>query len=114
MSWRENKGRLSYDEKNSIGKFYLKVLSNSVCNVTNSDRERKLTITPPWGMLGLGYSLRDISFNSSNYLSHHAVGKLAEQLVRKGMLVAVNNGGETNGEMEGQTGSTQHPAMDAK
>ena len=114
IGWRENKGRLSFDEKVGIGKFYFKVLSNSVCNVTNSDGERKLSITPPWGMLGLGYSLRDTSFNSSNYLYHHAVGKLAEHLVRKGMLVAANNRGETTGEMEGQTGNTQHLAVEAK
>ena len=65
-------------------------------------------------MLGLGYSQRDVSFNSSNYLSHHAAGHLAEHLVRKGMLVAANNGGETAGEMEGQTSDTQDPAVDAK
>ena len=65
-------------------------------------------------MLGLGCSLRDISFNSSNYLSHHALGHLAEQLVWKGLLVAANNGRETAGEMEGQTGNTQDPVVDAK
>mgnify|MGYP001404043863 CR=1 FL=1 len=65
-------------------------------------------------MLGLSNSLRDISFNSSNYLSHHALGILAEHVVRKGTLAAANNGGETAGEMEGQTSNTQDPAVDAK
>ena len=66
-------------------------------------------------MLGIGYSLRDVSFNSSNYLSHHAVGHLAEQLVRKGLLDAGNIiGGETAGMTEEQTSSTQHPAVEAK
>ena len=51
-------------------------------------------LTPPWGVLGLGYSLRDFSFNISNYLSHHALGTLADQLVRKGMLDAATAGGE--------------------
>ena len=114
IGWRENKGRLSYDEKDGIGNFYFKVLSNSVCKVTYLDGERKRSITPPWGMLGLSNSLRDFSFNSSNYLSHHALGILAEHVVRKGMLVAANNGGETAGEMEGQTSNTQDPAVDAK
>ena len=106
---------LSDEQKESICKLYFKVLSNSVGNyVTNSDGERKLSVTPPWGMLGLGYSQRDVSFNSSNYLIHHALGILAQHLVRKGMLVAANNGGETAGEMEGQTSDTQDPAVDAK
>ena len=66
-------------------------------------------------MLGLGYSLRDVSFNSSNYLSHHAVGHLAEHLVRNGLLYAGNIiGGETAGMTEEQTSSTQHPAVEAK
>ena len=77
-------------------------------------QERKRSITPPWGMLGLGDSQWDMSFNSSNYLIHHALGILAQHLVRKGMLVAANNGGETAGEMEGQTSDTQDPAVDAK
>ena len=99
-----------------ICRFYYTVLTNSVCNyVTNLDRERELSITPPWGMFGLGYSLRDVSFNSSNYLSHHAVGHLAEHLVRNGLLYADNIiGGETAGMAEEQTSSTQHPAVEAK
>ena len=125
-SWKDQKGlmaeahfgrgnTLSDEQMENICKVYFKVLSNSVGNyVTNSDGDRKLSVTPPWGMLGLGYSQMGMSFNSSNYLIHHALGILAEHLVRKGMLVAANNGGETAGEMEGQTGNTQDPAVDAK
>jgi hypothetical protein len=39
-------------------------------------------------------SLRDFSFNISNYLSHHALGTLADQLVRKVLLDAATAGGE--------------------
>ena len=45
-------------------------------------------------------------------ITYPIIGNLAEQLVRKGMLDAANDGGETTGEMEGQTSSTQHPAME--
>ena len=63
-------------------------------------------------MLGLDYSLRDVTFNTFNYSSHHAVGNLAEQLVRKGMLDAAEE--RTTGNMEGQTVNTQHPAVETK
>ena len=33
------------------------------------------SLTPPWGLLGLGYTLRDCSFTPDNYSSHHALGK---------------------------------------
>ena len=46
------------------------------------------SLTPPWGLLGLGYTLRDCSFTSDNYSSHHDLGTLAERLVEKGMLAA--------------------------
>ena len=39
-------------------------ISVMVCNVTYSDSGEELRIlTPPWGVLGLGYSLRDEMFN---------------------------------------------------
>ena len=92
------------------------VLENTVCEITNFE-EREISITPPWGVLGLGHSLKDVSLNSYNYLSHHAVGHLAEQLVRRGLLDAGNSiivGGEIAGWTEEQTSSTQHPAVEAK
>ena len=62
---------------------------NSVCNVNHSDSGEELrSLRPPWGILGLGYSLRDETFNIANYSSHPALGILAEQLVRKGFADA--------------------------
>ena len=66
------------------------------------------TITPPWGVLGLGYSLRDCSFNEDNYSSHHALGTLADHLVRRGLFDAATAGDEDNwtqGEADQQTKS---------
>ena len=92
---RELFKEITNDEIGNICKFYKLVFLNSVCTVTNLDLgEEMQNLTPPWGVLGLGYSLRDFSFNLSNYLSHHALGTLADQLVRKGMLDAATAGGE--------------------
>ena len=76
--------------------------------------EELWNLTPPWGVLGLGYSLRDSSFNFSNYSnsSYHALGTLADQLVRKGMLDAATAGGEDH-RKDGET-DQQHQAVDAK
>ena len=92
---RELFKEITDDKIGNICKFYKLVFLNSVCTFTNLDLgEKTETLTPPWGVLGLGYSLRDFSFNLSNYLSHHALGTLADQLVRKGMLDAATAGGE--------------------
>jgi hypothetical protein len=71
-----------------------------------------LNLTPPWGVIGLGNSMRDFSFNILNYLSHHSLGTLADQLVQKGMLDAATAGGEDQWE-DGEA-DQQHQAMDAK
>ena len=68
------------------------------------------TLTPPCGLLGLGYSLRDCSFTFDNYSSHHAVGKLAERLVEKGMLA---DAGEDDHRSDGGAGQQPHP-VDAR
>ena len=60
------------------------------------------------GVLGLGYSLRDFSFNISNYLSHHALGTLADQLVWKGMLEAAK-AGEEDHRKDGEADPQQQP-----
>ena len=92
---RELFKEITDEEIGNICKFYKLVFLNSVCTVTNLDLgEEMQNLTPPWGVLGLGYSLRDFSFNLSNYLSHHALGTPADQLVRKGMLDAATAGGE--------------------
>ena len=94
------------------------VLENSVCEITNFV-ERDISITPPWEMLGLGHSLKDVSFIFDNYSvsPDHAVGPLAEQLVRRGLLdggKGISVGGGSAGGSEEQTSSTQHPAVEAK
>lgn len=63
-------------------------------------------LTPPWGLLGLGYTLRECSFTSDNYLSHHALGTLAERLVEKGMLA---DAGEDDHRSDGGAGQQPHP-----
>ena len=76
---------LKVEQIGNICKLFARVCSESVCtNTINSDLGEELrTLTPPWGVLGLGYSLRDFSFNKENYLSHHALGTLADHLVRR-------------------------------
>ena len=67
----------------------------------------------PWGVLGLSDSLREFSFNSFNtYSSHHALGTLADQLVRKGMLDAATEGGEDH--WKDEETDQQHQAVEAK
>ena len=106
---RELFEEITDDEIGNICKFYKLVFLNSVCTVTNLDLgEEMWNLTPPWGVLGLGYSLRDFSFNISNYLSHHALGTLADQLVRKGMLVAAK-AGEEDHRKDGEADPQQQP-----
>ena len=105
---------MTEEQIGNIGRFFAKVFTDSVCNVTKSDLGEELwNLTPPWGVLGLGYSLRDSSFNFSNYSnsSYHALGTLADQLVRKGMLDAATAGGEDH-RKDGET-DQQHKAVDA-
>ena len=106
---------LKDDQIGNICKLFAKVCSESVCTPTiNSDLGgRPETITPPWGEMGLGYSLRDFSFNKENYLTHHAAGTLADQLVRRGLLDAATAGEEdqrTQGEADQQTKSVDTKA----
>jgi hypothetical protein len=97
----------------SIGKLFAQVFTNSVCYVTKAELGKELwNLTPPWGVLGLGYSLRDFSFSLSNYSSHHALGTLADQLVRKGMLDAATAGGEVH--RKDRETDQQHQAVEAK
>ena len=104
---------LTEDQVGNICKLFTQVFSDSVCTVTKSELGKELwNLTPPWGVLGLGYSLRDFSFNDSNYLSHHALGTLADQLVRRGMLDAATAGGEVH-RKDGET-DQQHQAVEAK
>ena len=105
--------QMTEEQIGNIGRLFAKVFMDSVCNVTKSDLGKELwNLTPPWGVLGLGYSLRDFSFNISNYSSHHALGTLADQLVRRGMLDAATAGGEDH-RKDGET-DQQHQAVEAK
>ena len=68
-----------------------------------------LVLTPPWGLLGLGYSLRDCSFTFDHFDSYsfkHTLGKLAEQLVEKGMLAAAGGDDHRN---HGNAGQQPYP-----
>ena len=105
--------QMTEEQIGNIGRLFAKVFMDSVCNVTKSDLGEELwNLTPPWGVLGLGYSLRDFSFNISNYSSHHALGTLADQLVRKGLLDAATAGGD-DCQRDGEA-DQQHPAVDVK
>ena len=106
---------LTVEQIGNIGNLFARVFNESVCTITiNSDLGENLrTLTPPWGVLGLGYSLRDCSFNKENYLSHHALGTLADHLVRRGLFDAATTGDEdhwTQGEADQQTKSVDTKA----
>jgi hypothetical protein len=59
---RELFKEITNDEIGNICKFYKLVFLNSVCTVTNLDLgEEMQNLTPPWGVLGVGNSLRDFS-----------------------------------------------------
>ena len=113
---RELFKEITDDEIGNICKLNRLAYMESVCIVTNSDLigtnsdlgNGYWNLTPPWGVLGLGYSLRDISFNYSNYSSHHALGTLADQLVRKGMLEAAK-AGEEDHRKDGEADPQQQP-----
>ena len=59
------------------------------------------TLTPPWGLLGLGYSLRDCLSTNANYSSNPALGTLAERLMEQGMLAVA---GEDDHQSDGGAG----------
>ena len=92
-----------------IIRLFALVFSDSVCTITKSDLGEELfALTPPWEALGLSDSLGDFSFTLSNYSSHHALGTLADQLVRKGMLEAAK-AGEEDHRKDGEADPQQQP-----
>ena len=89
------------------------IFSATVCNFSYSDAGEVIrTITPPWGVLGLGYSLREETFNKSNYSTNPTQGALGEQRVRKGLADAAAAGGEDHWR-DGEA-DQQHTAVEAK
>ena len=102
---------MTKDQLGNTWKLFKLVFSDSVCTLYNSmDLSEEQSLTPPWGVLGLGYSLRNCSFTKNNYSNHHALGKLAERLVEKGMLAAA---GEDDHRDHGGAGQQSHP-VDAR
>ena len=104
---REFFKQLKDEQIESICENFKLVFSKSVGMSTGPSYKGLLVLTPPWGLLGLGYSLRDYSFtfdhlNSNNY----ALGTLAERLVEKGMLAAA---GEDDHRSDGEAGQQPHP-----
>ena len=105
--------QMTEDQVGNICKLFAQVFSDSVCTVTKSDLGKELwNLTPPWGVLGLSDSLRDFSFSFNTHSSHHALGTLDDQLVRKGMLDAATAGGEDH-QNDVET-DQQHQAVEAK
>ena len=114
-SARKLLNELTVDQTENISNNFLRIFTESVCTVTKmQDLRRDLrTFTPPWGVLGLGYSLRNCSINEDNYLTHHALGTLADHLVRRGLFDAATAGdGDhwTQGEADQQTKSVDTKA----
>ena len=114
-SARKLLNELTVDQTENISNNFLRIFTESVCTVTKmQDLRRDLrTFTPPWGVLGLGYSLRNCSINEDNYLTHHALGTLADHLVRRGLFDAATAGDEdhwTQGEADQQTKSVDTKA----
>ena len=71
-----------------ICRLFALVFSDSVRTTTKLDLgEDFWALTPPWEALGLSDSLGDFYFTCSNYSTHHALGTLADQLVKEGMLL---------------------------
>jgi len=100
---------MSRDQIGNICKLFKLVFSDSVCTFYNFnplDLREEPSLTPPWGVLGPGYSLRNCSFTRNNYSNHHALGKLAERLVEKGMLAAA---GEDDHRDYGGAGQQPYP-----
>ena len=73
----------------SICENFKLVFSKSVGKITQPWGKEEPALTPPWGLLGLGYSMRGCYYTDHNLLNRsqpHDLGKLAERLVEKGML----------------------------
>jgi hypothetical protein len=64
------------------GTLFAKVFIGSVCNVTKSDVGEELWNHSLLGGLRPRLLYKGFSFIISNYSSHHALGTLADQLVR--------------------------------
>ena len=87
------------------------VFSDSVCSITKSDLGEELfALTPPCEALGLSDSLGEFFFTLSNYSTHHALGTLADQLFREGMLDAAT--AVEDDRLRDEAADQKHPAMD--
>ena len=86
------------------------MFSNPVGKITNYGGEEEPALTPPWGLLGLGYTMRNRYYTINNYSTlfsqPHATGKLAERLVEKGMLA---DAGEDDHRSDGSAGQQPYP-----
>lgn len=89
-------------------------MNESVGKITQPWGMEEPAPTPPWGLLGLGYSMRGCNYTIDTidnlYLIHrpqpHALGKLAERLVEKGMLA---DAGEDDHPSDGGAGQQHYP-----
>ena len=102
---REFFKRLRDENIENICENFKLVFSKPVGKITQFGGKEEPALTPPWGLLGLGYSLRDCSFTYDNYIMNRAVGKLAEHLVEKGMLA---DAGEDDHRTDGGAGQQPH------
>ena len=104
---REFFKQLRDEQIENIWEDFKLVFSKSVGKITHYGGEEEPALTPPWGLLGLGYSMRGCYYTNNNLLNFsqpHALGKLAERLVEKGMLA---DAGEDDHQSDG--GAGQHP-----
>ena len=97
------------DEIGNICKYYNLVFSDSVGTFTkiSDNLGEQRSLTPPWGLFGLGYSMRDCFF-TSHKINIYALGLLAEHLVQKGMLAAATAGDEDHRD-DGDAGQQPQP-----
>jgi hypothetical protein len=94
-----------------IIRLFALVFSDSVCTITKSDLGEELfALTPPWEALGLSDSLGEFFFTLSNYSTHHALGTLADQLFREGMLDAAT--AVEDDRLRDEAADQKHPAVD--
>ena len=104
------------NRKTEIGKIsslYALVFSDSVCTTIKSDLGEELwALTPPWEALGLSDSLGNFTFTLSNYLTHHALGTLADQLVQEGMLPDAATAVLEDDRLRDRAADQKHPAVD--
>ena len=81
---REFFKQLRDEQIESICEDFKLMFSNPVGKITQPWGEEEPALTPPWGLLGLGYTMRDRYYTKNNFntLSSqpHALGKLAERL----------------------------------